>query len=133
MSYRRKSDVFEWSVVGSLLILVTALAAPGADSRPLKCVTEAEEIVTRYVGANNGAGPLWCYGSTVIARRGDDVYVSIIETGENVPLLCNTRWQLWRRSAGKWQIEQSEKDFRQREPCPIAVFENGGGKSSSHR
>ena len=55
---------------------------------------ELEEIVTRYTPANNGAGPMWCYGSTVIARQGNDVYLSAIETGKDVPLLCNTRWQL---------------------------------------
>lgn len=86
---------------------------------------EAEEVVTRYAPANNGAGPMWCYGSTVIARQGDDVYLSVIETGKDVPPLCNTRWQLWRRSSDSWRMEQSEKDFRQREPCPIAIFQEG--------
>jgi len=126
MSCSRKNRVFRWSVIGSLFFLATvSLAGTEANSRPWRCITEVEEVVTRYTGANNGAGPLWCYGSTVIARRGRDVYVSTIETGKDVPLLCNTRWQLWRRSAGKWRIGQSEKDFRQREPCPIAVFEQG--------
>jgi hypothetical protein len=87
---------------------------------------EAEEVVTKYTAANNGAGPLWCYGSTVIARRGNDVYLSIIETGKDVPLLCNTRWQLWHRFADGWKIAQSEKEYRQREPCPVAVFQKGG-------
>ena len=88
-------------------------------------LVEAEEVVTRYTPANNGAGPLWCYGSTVIARQGNDVYLSIIETGKDVPLLCNTRWQLWHRSANGWKIAQSEKEYRQREPCPIATFQEG--------
>jgi hypothetical protein len=88
-------------------------------------VIEAEEVVTRYTPANNGAGPLWCYGSTVIARRGKDVYLSIIETGKDVALLCNTRWQLWQRSADGWKIAQSEKECRQREPCPLAIFQKG--------
>jgi len=89
------------------------------------CVVEVEEIVTRYTPANNGAGPMWCYGSTVIARQGGDVFLSIIETGEGVPLLCNTRWQLWHRSQDGWKLEQSEKEYRQREPCPLAVFQKG--------
>jgi len=88
-------------------------------------IVEAEEVVTRYTSANNGAGPLWCYGSTVIARQGKDVYLSIIETGKDVPLLCNTRWQLWHRSANGWRIAQSEKEYRQREPCPLATFKEG--------
>ena len=91
----------------------------------VRFVVEAEEVVTTYRPANNGAGPLWCYGSTVIARSGNDVYLSIIETGKDVPLLCNTRWQLWHRSADGWKIAQSEKEYRQREPCPIGVFQKG--------
>jgi len=108
-----------------LFLFLTAVSLAEAKAGGPECVVEVEEVVTSYAPANNGAGPLWCYGSTVIARQGQDVYVSIIETGKDVPLLCNTRWQLWRRSADKWRLEQSEKEFRQREPCPIAVFENG--------
>jgi len=88
-------------------------------------VVEAEDVVTKYTSANNGAGPLWCYGSTVIARKGNDVYLSIIETGKDVPLLCNTRWQLWHRSADGWKIAQHEREYRQREPCPIGIFQKG--------
>jgi hypothetical protein len=91
----------------------------------IRFVVEAEDVVTKYTSANNGAGPLWCYGSTVIARKGNDVYLSIIETGKDVPLLCNTRWQLWHRSADGWKIAQSEKEYRQREPCPIGIFHKG--------
>ena len=86
---------------------------------------EIEEIVTRYTPANNGAGPMWCYGSTVIARQNSDVYLSTIETGKDVPLLCNTRWQLWHRTSDGWKLKQTEKAYRQREPCPIAIFQDG--------
>lgn len=120
----RKNGEFRWCAVGSFLFL-TAASLAGARTGGPECIVEAEEVVTSYAPANNGAGPLWCYGSTVIARQGRDVYVSTIETGKDVPLLCNTRWQLWRRSAGKWRMEQGEADFRQREPCPLAVFEGG--------
>jgi len=91
----------------------------------VQCTVQVEEMVTRYTPANNGAGPLWCYGSTVIARQGENVYLSVIETGKDVPPLCNTRWQLWRRNGVGWKLIQTEKEFRQREPCPIAVFEKG--------
>jgi len=91
-----------------------------------QAVVEAEEVVTRYTSARNGAGPLWCYGSTVLARQGDDVYLSLIETGKDIPPLCNTRWQLWHRSAAEgWKVLQVEREFRQREPCPIAGFPDG--------
>lgn len=83
---------------------------------------EVEEVVTRYLGANNGAGPLWCYGSTVIGRIGEEVFLSVIETGKDVPLLCNTRWQLWQRpDTGPWKLVRQEQEYRQREPCPIGV------------
>jgi len=98
-----------------------------ADSRDtgVRCTVEIEEVVTRYAPADNGAGPLWCYGSPLIVRRGDEVFLSAIETGENVPPLLNTRWQLWRRSSGGWKLEQHEQEYRQREPCPIAVSGKG--------
>ncbi len=106
-----------------LLAIVTVIGAGASAKEP---VLEIEEVVTRYTSAGNGAGPLWCYGSTVIARIGDDVYLSVIETGRDVPLLCNTRWQLWHRSDKEpWRIVQNEREFRQREPCPIGVFQNG--------
>ncbi len=91
----------------------------------VRCTVTIEEVVTDYVPAGNGAGPLWCYGSTVIAAWGDDLFLSIIETGKDVPLLCNTRWQLWHRSAGDWRLAQYEPNYRQREPCPIAVAADG--------
>ncbi len=68
---------------------------------------------------------MWCYGSTCITRQGDDVYVSAIETGKDVPRLCNTRWQLWHRRADGWKLAQHEGAYRQREPCPIGSFHDG--------
>ncbi|HSW47272.1 MAG TPA: hypothetical protein VLM89_17045 [Phycisphaerae bacterium] len=88
-------------------------------------VVEAEEVVTHYTQADNGAGPMWCYGSTVVARDGDDVFVSTIETGKDVPPLCNCRWQLWHRGGDGWKLMQHEENYRQREPCPIAVIPGG--------
>jgi hypothetical protein len=104
--------------------MVFVVDADGKE-QSIRCTVEVEEVVTRYTPANNGAGPMWCYGSTVIARQGSDVFLSTIETGENVPLLCNTRWQLWHRSTDGWKLEQSEKEYRQREPCPLVVFQGG--------
>ncbi len=107
-------------------ILLAIVIVIGAGASAKEPVLEIEEVVTRYTPAGNGAGPLWCYGSTVIARIGDDVYLSVIETGSDVPLLCNTRWQLWHRSNEQsWKIVQHEQQFRQREPCPIGAFHNG--------
>jgi len=118
------------SVAICWLCCFSTMSDAGADGsvrheEGVRCTVEVEEVVTTYTPANNGAGPLWCYGSTVIARQGADVYLSIIETGEDIPPLCNTRWQLWHRLPGGWRIEQTEKEYRQREPCPVAVFQRG--------
>ena len=113
------------SAILVLSIVLYGTHASPASEASLRCSVEVEELVTSYKPANNGASPLWCYGATVIARRDQDVFLSVIETGEGIPPLLNTRWQLWRRSEAGWRLLQSEKDFRQREPCPIAVFHNG--------
>ena len=46
----------------------------------LKPVVEAEEEVYTYTDANNGAGPLWCAGSTCLVRSGREVFASGLET-----------------------------------------------------
>jgi len=55
-----------------VLLLIVAVAGVAISAKGP--VLEIEEVVTRYTSAGNGAGALWCYGSTVIARIGDDVY-----------------------------------------------------------
>ncbi len=118
-----------WVVFACSLSFATVSARAANKIEPVgddvRAVVDVEEVVTRYTPANNGAGPLWCYGSTVIARQGENVYLSVIETGKDVPPLCNTRWQLWHRTTEGWKIVQTEKEYRQREPCPIAIFHKG--------
>jgi hypothetical protein len=88
-------------------------------------VVETEEVVSTYVSPDNGAGPLWCYGAPLLVRWGDNVFVSVSETGEGVPKLCNTRWQLFRRDKSGWHIAQTPEGFREREPCPLVAFSDG--------
>lgn len=107
------------------LWLVSAMPCPVRSEAPRVLV---EELVTRCRPADNGAGPLWCYGSSLIVPRSgatDEVYVSAIETGEDVPPPCNTRWKLWRRDFDGWSVVAREIGFRQREPCPIALIRDG--------
>ena len=59
-----------------------ALAAEG---RPLLPIVEVEEGVYTYEPADNGAGPLWCYGATCLVRVGDEVFASGEATGERGP------------------------------------------------
>ena len=100
-----------------LLLFCTAAAAQHVE-------VKAEEDVYGYVNPNNGSGPLWDYGSTNIARIGDAVYVSQMETGDGVPLLCNTRWRLLKRASDGWKMVAEQDRFLQREPCPVGVVGN---------
>ncbi|MBI1924192.1 hypothetical protein HYR99_08060 [Candidatus Poribacteria bacterium] len=104
------------------LTLLSALYHAQAGDYPS---VEVEETISRYVSPNNGAGPLWCYGAPLLARQGDNVYVSVMETGEDAPPLCNTRWQLFQRDAHGWKLQQQAEQFREREPCPIVGFAAG--------
>jgi len=113
-----KLRVFLMSIVP---VLVTCAA--GADR--LKPVVEVEETVYEFAPANNGAGPLWCFGSTCIVRHGDDVFVSGQETLKDVQPLNNTRWVLFKRIASGWERQQADEKGRQREPCPLGVFDDG--------
>ncbi|HGJ67145.1 TPA: hypothetical protein ENS27_17430 [bacterium] len=89
-------------------------------------VVETDEIVTTCEPPNNGAGPFWCYGSPLIVRYKDDVFVSAMETGKDIPPLCNTRWRIFRKHKNdNWQVMQVSENFNQREPCPIAIFSDG--------
>ncbi len=86
---------------------------------------ETEELVYRNHPADNGAGPLWTYGSPLLARLDSDVLVSTIETDRNVPGFCNTRWQIRRCTASGWSIWRQGDQADQREPCPIGAFPDG--------
>ena len=65
----------------SVNIVVLWLLWRVADAAPaLRPVVEAEENVYTYQSANNGAGPLWCSGSTCLARIGGEIFASGLET-----------------------------------------------------
>jgi hypothetical protein len=96
-----------------------------ADKPPLLPTVEVEENVYTTPPANNGAGPMWCYGSTSIARRGQDVFASGIETIPDQKPLNNVRWMVFQRGSKGWQLMQSDPTGRQREPCPLGIFEDG--------
>lgn len=83
---------------------------------------QAEEEVYKFVNPDNGSGPMWAFGSTEIARSGDDVFVCQMETGEGIPPLSNTRWRLLRRTSNGWAVVAQPDAFIQREPCPLAVI-----------
>ena len=77
---------------------------------------EIDELVGTFRPPQNGAQPTWCAGAPLLVRHGDDLIISIPETGEKVSpadtaqrekILCNTRWQLWQRQADVWQCCQA--------------------------
>lgn len=104
------------------IIGVLLLAAGSATGQAVSVRVEIEEEVYAYVNPENGSGPMWAYGSTEIARAGENVYVCQMETGADVPLLCNTRWRLLRRTDAGWLCIAEPDRYLQREPCPIAVL-----------
>ena len=115
-------------------ILLFLAVAAGADLRadeksaapaPFRPVVEVEEDVYSYVPANNGAGPMWCSGSTCLVRIGDDVFASGLETLADAKPLNNCRWTLYKRTAGGWQFQQADSADRTREPCPLIALAGG--------
>lgn len=97
-----------------------ALAATCAASA-LEARVEVEEPVYALVNPNNGSGPLWSFGCTPLARVGERVFVCQMETGEGVPLLCNTRWRLLERIDSGWRMVAEADGYRQREPVVVAT------------
>jgi hypothetical protein len=91
----------------------------------LQSVVEIEEDVYSYQPADNGSGPMWCSGSTCLARIGDDVLASGVETLEGAAPLNNCRWTLLKRTADGWQLQQADPKGRTREPSPVVGFSDG--------
>ena len=112
-----------------MFLAVTAVADLRAnDTSPLPAlqpVVEVEEDVYSFEPANNGAGPMWCSGSTCLVRIGDDVFASGLETLKDAKPLNNCRWTLYKRTAAGWQLQQADPAGRTREPCPLVALAGG--------
>jgi len=106
-----------------LLAIVPGLHA--ALGQSLKPTVEIEEDVYSYEPADNGAGPMWCQGSTCLVRLGDDVFATGLETLKDVPPLNNCRWMLFRHVKTGWEKVWLDKSGRTREPSPLAGFPDG--------
>jgi hypothetical protein len=98
-----------------------AILARAGDIKP---VVEVEEDVYTYTDANNGAGPMWCSGSTSLVRSGDHVFASGLETVADAKPLNNCRWMLFHRGAKGWERVRVDEG-RTREPSPLAAFQDG--------
>jgi hypothetical protein len=66
--------------------------------KPLQPVVEFEEELYTYKPADNGAGPMWCFGNTCIVRISDKVFASGIRTLADYVPLNNVRWMWPRRT-----------------------------------
>ena len=108
-----------------LCVMLLMGACSVATLQPLQPVVEAEEEVYAFTPADNGAAPMWCYGCTCLARAGDDLFASGLETLPNVKPLNNVRWLLFKREPDGWKLQQADPTGRTREPCPLAGFPDG--------
>jgi hypothetical protein len=113
-----------WQRTGWILAWVVAVTtASGQDN--LAPRVEVEEEVYRFEQANNGAGPMWCSGSTSLVRVQDQLFASGLETLTRFRPLNNCRWMLFERGDAAWKRVQADPAGRTREPSPLAGFANG--------
>ena len=88
-------------------------------------MVQVQEELYEFQPANNGAGPMWCSGSTCLVRVGDQLWASGLETLPGVPPLNNCRWMLFRRHGQGWEKLHVDPSGRTREPCPVAASYDG--------
>jgi len=62
----------------AISLLCHGLSVNAADD--VAPVVEVEEDIYSYTNAQNGAGPMWCSGSTTLVRTGDRLFASGLET-----------------------------------------------------
>lgn len=111
---------------GFCAVIMAAVGAAAQDNAAtLKPAVEIEEEVYRFVPADNGAGPTWCFGAPILVRMGETLFASGLETLPDAQPLHNVRWMLFRRDADGWQLQQVDPVDRTREPCPLVVFPSG--------
>jgi hypothetical protein len=116
-----------WLVLGAVAAGVAGMLAgepAPAAQRKVRARVELEEEVYTCPSPDNGAGPMWAYGSTCIVRIGDEVFISGLELVPEAKPLNNVRWLLFRRAADGWQVADRGTG-RTREPCPLACFHDG--------
>jgi len=118
----------------SLVLSLLAFATPalGAAPAPPAPQVEIEEDVYAFEDAKNGAGPMWCSGSTCLVRVGDQLFASGLEVVKTAKPLNNCRWVLYTRATNGWQRVRYSPLSLTREPCPVAVGADGQLFISTH-
>ena len=112
------------TILAACLCLAGSASAGSPSSARPEPVVEIEEDVYTYQPADNGAGPMWSYGSSCIARVGDEVFISGLETLPDAKPANNVRWQLFHRGDDGWDLVR-KGEARTREPCPLVSFPDG--------
>src|SRR5262249_51796887 len=116
-----------FKVPGGYLLAVTllcnGLCVTAADD--IAPVVEVEENIYSYTNAQNGAGPMWCTGSTTLVRTGNRLFASGLETIPDAQPLNNCRWMLFLRENNGWTRVCVDAGGRTREPAPLAGFADG--------
>ena len=110
----------------SLLEVMCAMNVHAAP--PLLPVVETQYQVYELGNPDNGSGPMWCYGSTCLARLGKDIFASGLQRIPNQKPLNNVRWTLYKlgeQDEQEAQLQQTDPTGRQREPCPLGIFSDG--------
>jgi hypothetical protein len=86
---------------------------------------EVEEPIYDFTPPDNGAGPLWAFGSPLMVRRHGTVFVAGLDTVAGVKPLNKCRWALHARDVDGWKRVLSDEKELQREPCPIGLYSDG--------
>ena len=97
-----------------LLGLLLPFGLPALDIKKV-----AEEKIAVVPFPNNGSSPLWCYGSSIFVRDGENLYLSLQQVDEEYPPSCNCHWELMKREGGEWKTLFSGGKGLEREPCPL--------------
>ncbi|MEI6502934.1 MAG: hypothetical protein WCP21_18140, partial [Armatimonadota bacterium] len=113
------------SLVLTLCLMGVICAMSVHAAPPLLPVVEAEYQVYEMGNPDNGSGPMWCYGSTCLARLGKDIFASGLEVIPDQPKLNNVRWTLFKLGDKGPRLLQKDPVGRQREPCPLGIFNDG--------
>ena len=92
---------------------------------PLQPAVEVEENVYTYESADNGAGPLWCSGSTCLVRSGTNVFASGLETLKDLKPLNNCRWLLFQRGGERMAACPGRRHRTHPRTVPVAAFPDG--------
>ena len=121
-SARFRSKVPAGHLLAIYLLCNCLRAAIAADIAP---IVDVEEDIYSYTDAQNGAGPMWCTGSTTLVRTGDRLFASGLETIRGAKPLNNCRWALFLRDKNGWVRVRVDADGRTREPSPLVAFADG--------